>query len=908
MTQLQTWLADTSVNLVGIQGLGGLGKSAMAAYLYGETSPPAPLLQGEGSKSQKNKSKIPRQTPTPSSTPSPPFPGREGGLGGIGSPYHKFWADVSQKPDFTYFAEKIIEAFGGQISQQGNVTLLINDLLNCLNQRRCLLVIDNLETLLNSERQWLDAAYEQFFSRWVQQGGNSVLLITTQEKPVLFQPQRCWYALAGMKVSEGVALLQQLGIQGTEKELQAFARAVDGHPLTLRLAAGFLREYCGSQLSLAQELGMQFEQVAAEAEGLHRDKRDACLLWILQQHFGRLTEIQADFLFNLSVYRQPFDYQAAAGMLASDGEVAAITIQRLLSELFNRSLLLKTEDITVAQYGKTSPPVPLLQGEGSKSSPPSLAGKGAGGLGFSKNRYKFQYQPLVRQYVQQQATDLSVAHQKAINYYLLNLKQRPWQTIDDVTEYLETFYHWCELKQYAPAFDTIYDDSSYRECCSNFLDFGGYNAIRVQLYSQLVQEWQPSEDERWKLAAASQCLGNAYRSQGEYQKAIEYQQQSLVIFREVGAFSGIANSLGNLGNAYDCLGEYQKAIEYYQQALLIFQKIGDRSGIAYSLMGLGNVYDSLGDYQQAIEYHQQSLVIQREIGDRSGIAKSLGSLGNAYQSLREYQLAIQYYLQSLEIAQEIGDRSGIADSLNNLGIAYLSLGEYRQAIEYYQQSLVIAQEIGDRSGIANSLGSLGNAYQSLREYQLAIDYYQQSLVIFQKIGDRSGIANSLDNLGIPYNSLGEYNKAIDYHQQSLKIKQEIGDRSGIAASLNNLGNAYDSLGEYNKAIEYHQQSLEIDQEIGDRRGEAISWFNLANVLNKLNRKQDAMGAYRNARQLYQSMQLDAKVQDCDNAIQKIEASLAAPPVVVRGFPAGGLGFVWRWLQRLWRLVRGGLRR
>ncbi len=863
VTQLQTWLADASVNLVGIQGLGGLGKSAMAAYLYEgdhaiklHLAPLAPQIWGE---------------------PEAQSPPELGDLGGkITSETNqqtgftaKFWADVSQKPDFTYFAEKIIDAFGGQISQQGNVTLLINDLLNCLNQRRCLLVIDNLETLLNSERQWLDAAYEQFFSRWVQQGGNSVLLITTQEKPVLFQSQRCWYALAGMKVSEGVALLQQLGIQGTVTELQAFARAVDGHPLTLRLAAGFLREYCESQLSLAQELGMQFEQVAAEAEGLHRDKQDACLLWILQQHFGRLTEIQAGFLFNLSVYRQPFDYQAAAGMLASDGEVAAMTIQRLLSELFNRSLLLKTQDITVAQYGKTSPPAPLLVGEGSKSSPPSLAGKGAGGLGFSKNRYKYQYQPLVQQYVQQQATDLSVAHQKAIDYYLLNKKAHPWQTLDDVTEYLEIFYHYCELKQYAQAFDTIRDSSSYDKCCDNFLNLGGYNAIRVRLYSQLVKEWEPNQENQWKFSA----------------------------------------SLTSLGIAYDSLGEYNKAIEYHQQSLVIFQKIGARSGIAASFNNLGNAYDSLGEYQQAIDYHQQSLVIAQEIGDRSGIAASLNNLGNAYKSLGEYNKAIDYHQQSLVIFQEIGDRSGIAKSFNNLGIAYKSLGEYKKAIDYHQQSLVIFQKIGARSGIAQSLMGLGIAYDSLGEYNKAIDYYQQSLVIAQEIGARSGIAKSLMGLGIAYKSLGEYKKAIDYYQQSLVIAQEIGDRSGIAASFNNLGNAYRSLGEYNKAIDYYQQSLVIEREIGDCRGEADSWFNLAIVLNKLNREQDAMGAYRNSRQLSQSMQLDADIQDCDNAIQKIEASLVVvSQPVVRGFPAGVLGFVWRWVQRLWRLVRGGLRR
>ncbi|MBI1928437.1 AAA family ATPase, partial [Candidatus Poribacteria bacterium] len=64
--------------------------------------------------------------------------------------------------------------------------------------------------------------------------------------------------------------------------------------------------------------------------------------------------------------------EAADGWLAGSGQVvsiigeAGIGKSRLVSEL--KTYL-------------TSPPAPLLQGEGSKESPPSLAGKGAGGLG-----------------------------------------------------------------------------------------------------------------------------------------------------------------------------------------------------------------------------------------------------------------------------------------------------------------------------------------------------------------------------------------------------------------------------------------------------------------------------------------------------------------------------------------------
>ncbi|WP_235018600.1 hypothetical protein, partial [Tolypothrix sp. NIES-4075] len=57
--------------------------------------------------------------------------------------------------------------------------------------------------------------------------------------------------------------------------------------------------------------------------------------------------------------------------------------------------------------------------------------------------------------------------------------------------------------------------------------------------------------------------------------------------------------------------------------------------------------------------------------------------------------------------------------------------------------------------------------------------------------------------------------------------------------------------------------------IGDRNGEATSWYNLGLSLKNLNRESDALGAYRNARELFQAMGLDANVQHCNDAIERL---------------------------------------
>ena len=228
-------------------------------------------------------------------------------------------------------------------------------------------------------------------------------------------------------------------------------------------------------------------------------------------------------------------------------------------------------------------------------------------------------------------------------------------------------------------------------------------------------------------------MGNAYHSLGEYRRAIEFQEQSLQMERGVGNRQGEAQSLGNLGNAYYSLGECRRAIAFYEQCLAIAQEIGDRQGEAYALGNLGIAYDSLGEYRRASEFHEQDLAIAREIGDRLGEGSALGNLGNACYLLGEYRRAIELHEQDLAIAREIGDRRGEGSALGGLGNAYESLGEYPRAIESYEQSLAILREIGDRRGEGIALWNMSLALDQLGERAQAIADAQAALTILEQI-------------------------------------------------------------------------------------------------------------------------------------------------------------------------------
>ena len=688
----------------------------------------------------------------------------------------KFWADVRLKPDLTIFAEHAIKALGGKVSYPIDATQLINNLLGLLSQRRCLLVVDNLETLLDNNRKWQDENYQQFFSCWQQQGTNSTLLITTQDKPKIFQGLQQWYSLGGMKLAEGVSLLNKLAIQGTVEELKTFVEYINGHPLTIKLVAGYLNEYCDRQLSQVKILGLeQFELAYQEAEGLHRSKQDARLSWIIQQHLDRLNLEQKVFLTNLSVYRLPFNWEAASYMWMK-AEVKPFIIQKKLQDFCNRSLLIKTEE------------------------------------------NKFQFESLVQRFILQQTENLTDAHKKAIEYYKANLKdESSWQVLEDVAEYLEIFNHYCELKQFYFAYVAV------NNCC-NFLTIRSYYPILLDSLNYLVSKWQINvqKDKNRSFAYALMGIGNTHSLLGNYDLSIDFYTRSLEIQENEENVLGVASCLLGIGNVFNSMANYQQGVSYNQKALNIFLQENYDSGIANCLMNLGCAEDGIGNFLEAIDFYHRSLEIFQKIADINCQAKCLGNIGNTYASMGENTKAIKFYEQSLDIFTKVGNKKAIAMSLSNMTNAYLNTlsscicryeEDYKQIAIKFKQALKIQQEIGDRHGEACSLDNLGVIFRYLEKYSESIEYHQRALIIRQNIGDINGESTSLGNLGITYYDTGNYKQASKLFEQSLSITSQVGSKHDEANSIYNLGNCWNQLGQMQKAKSAYIDAKRIYQQL-----------------------------------------------------------------------------------------------
>jgi tetratricopeptide (TPR) repeat protein len=222
----------------------------------------------------------------------------------------------------------------------------------------------------------------------------------------------------------------------------------------------------------------------------------------------------------------------------------------------------------------------------------------------------------------------------------------------------------------------------------------GETRCAMQFFEQALHITREIGDHRGEGSCLGN-LGNVYSALGETHRAIQFFEQTLLIHREIGDRRGEGADLSNLGIEYATLGETRRAIQFYEQSLLIDREIGDLRGEGNVLGCLGLAYAEMGETRRAIEFYEQQLTIVREIGDRRGESNALGSLGIEYADLGETRRAMQFFEQSLLIEREIGNRRGEGNSLWNMSRALDQLGDRAQAIQYAEQALTIREQIED---------------------------------------------------------------------------------------------------------------------------------------------------------------------------------------------------------------------
>ncbi len=257
VAELSAWIVQERCRMVTLVGMGGIGKSMLASYM---------------------------------------------GLRLAQAFEAVLWRSLRDAPPceelvaacITFFSQTPPAGFPTSLEQR------ITQLVARLQARRCLLVLDNLETILSSgdrEGSYLPGyeGYGRLIQRLAEAAHQSCVLLTSREKPKELAPLEGVRSpvrtlrLVGMDEQAAQALLSDKGLSGTPAAWQRLVATYAGNPLALKIVAQAISDLFGGDLDRFLEGG----------ELIFNGVRP-----VLRQQVGRLSPLEHLLLTWLAVLRE----------------------------------------------------------------------------------------------------------------------------------------------------------------------------------------------------------------------------------------------------------------------------------------------------------------------------------------------------------------------------------------------------------------------------------------------------------------------------------------------------------------------------------------------------------------------------------------------------------------------------
>ncbi len=261
-------------------------------------------------------------------------------------------------------------------------------------------------------------------------------------------------------------------------------------------------------------------------------------------------------------------------------------------------------------------------------------------------------------------------------------------------------------------------------------------------YAQQALELSQRKNNQRGIAYAYRNLAANNSTNELYSVATEFIEKAIVIFEHLHDSIGMANCYVTLGNTYRRQRAYGKAVLIYEKASTIFRKAGLVERLGVSLHNLGETQFLNGDLASSSANTDEAIRLLRSIHNLPVLTACYKVKGSISFSKRDFTRAKMYYHNALSISDTLGANSqkeATAESLICLA-RIAALENSNEEVDYILRANHIAKE---------------NKYRKLLEqgYLQLVDYYirnnkpaasRASLVQFSMLNDSIQLLQAQD--------------------------------------------------------------------------------------------------------------------------------------------------------------------
>lgn len=245
-----------------------------------------------------------------------------------------------------------------------------------------------------------------------------------------------------------------------------------------------------------------------------------------------------------------------------------------------------------------------------------------------------------------------------------------------------------------------------------------------------------------KVAVLYSNMAALYHRKGEYEKARPYYEMALEIRENILGENhySTAVSYNNFAGFLTSTAEYDQALVYSKKALAIWiNTLGKKHhNIAPIYDRLAGIYGKDKKHEKALVYYKKALKIREDVFgvNHKFTATSYNNIALGYESLKEYDKALSFHKKALNIrkATYAEESYDVGLSYHNMALNYHYQEKYEKAFELYIKSIDILTkiDIGEHPTIATVYYNLGKLCNATGELEKAKEYLLKSIKIYEK--------------------------------------------------------------------------------------------------------------------------------------------------------------------------------